>query len=196
MNKKVLLSYTTLNDLHKASHTWINKCLNIKKPVSEAMEKGKEAHAKLQAHVSHKTKIDNLDLPMDFPTIEYHARKPYNDKFSWHGYCDGVNFASKSILEIKTSGSKTWSQGEFDRSMQPVYYSFVTQFKKCYLVTCKFDLSDLKVYYREFTEKDWERALTWGKEGIDIIEKGDFTGGLTDGKCIGYCSYGSACYFA
>lgn len=194
--KKIILSYTVIDNIHKASHTWICKTLGIETPTSEAMLKGKDAHAKIQAHVSGKTKIEGLDLPMSFPTIEYHAQKPYNDLFSFHGYCDGVNFASKSILEVKTSGSKIWSQGDFDMSMQPAYYSYVTQFRKVYLVTCKFDLSDMKVYSREFTDEDWGKAQKWAEEAITIIEKGDFTGGLENGKCIlERCPYSENCYF-
>src|SRR3990167_4015008 len=197
---KVILSYTAIDNIHKASHTWICKTLGIETPTSEAMTKGKEAHAKIKAHVSGKTKIEGLDLPMDFPKIEYHAQKPYNDTFSFHGYCDGVNFASKSILEVKTSGSKIWSQGDFDKSMQPVYYSFVTQFRNVYLVTCKFDLSGLKVYTRQFTNEDWKRAEKWANEAIEIIEKSDFKGGLDEsGRCLGWkggCNYGENCYFA
>src|SRR3990167_4600638 len=194
---KVILSYTTIDNIHKASHTWINKVMGIETPTNEAMLKGKAAHEKIQAHVSGKTKIEGLDLPMDFPTTEYHAQKPYNDYFSFHGYCDGVNFASKSILEVKTSGSKIWSQGDFDRSMQPMYYSYVTQFRKVYLITCKFDLSGLKVYTRQFTDEDWKRAEKWANEAIEIIEKGDFTGGLDDsGRCnLERCPYNSNCYF-
>ncbi len=197
---KVILSYTAIDMLHKCSHGWINKQLGIETPTSEAMQKGKDSHAIIQAHVSGKKKIEGLDLPMDFPKIEYHAQKPYNDIFSFHGYCDGVNFASKSILEIKTSGSKIWSQADFDKSMQPMYYSFVTQLRRVYLVTCKFDLSNMKVYMREFSDKDWETAQKWAEEAIKIIEKGDFKGGLDEsGHCLGWqggCNYAEKCFYA
>lgn len=169
--------------------------LGIQTPTTEAMEKGKAAHIRLQNHVTHKETVAGLDLPMDFPTVEYHAQRPASHDYMFHGFVDGINFASKSILEIKTSGSKTWSNQDFDRSMQPAYYSFVTGMRKCYLVTCFFDLSKLKVYFREFTDDDWKKAEAWANEGIAVIEKGDFTQGLDENKkCMG-CNYGANCYF-
>lgn len=191
----ILLSYTTIDNLHKASHTWINKMLGLETPESEAMLKGKETHAKIQAHVSGKTKIEGLDLPMDFPTIEYHCRLPAEEPYVFHGYVDAVNFASKSFLEIKSSNSHIWSQGDFDKSIQPAYYSWVTKIKKAYLVSCKFDLSNLKVYLWKFTDDDWAKAEKWANEGIEIIKSGEYQGGLVNGKCTG-CNYGSNCHFA
>lgn len=191
---QILLSYTTMDDLYKASHNWINKAMDIKKPESEAMTAGKLAHQRLQAHISGGEQVTGLELPMNFPKIEYHARRPWDDQFTFHGYVDAANFASKSFLEIKTSGGALWSQGKFNASIQPAYYSWVTGLRKAYFITCHFDLSDLKIYTREFTDEDLKKAEDWAMGAIDIIKKGDFTGGLVDGKCDGSCGYPN-CYF-
>lgn len=191
---KILLSYTTMDDLYKSPHSWLNKQMGLKKPESDAMKAGSEAHKRLQAHISGK-KIDGIELDLDFPRAEYHARKDWDDKYTLHGYCDGVNFGAKTFVEIKTGGKKTWTNGDFERSIQPAYYSYVTGFRKCFLVTCLFDLSNMKVFYREFTDKDWKRAQDWVKGATEIIDKGNFKSDLVEGKCIGWCNYGDNCYF-
>jgi len=191
---KIILSYTTINNLHEASHTWICKQMGITTPETDAMRAGKEAHKRLQDHAMGKKMIPELNLPMNFPKSEHHARRTHGD-YILHGFLDGVNFASKSGLEIKTSKKTVWSQQKFHESMQPKYYSFVTGFRNWYFISCRFDLSGLVVYHTTFTDEDWKKAEAWAQEGIDIIEKGDFKGGLDEhGHCTG-CSYGSNCYF-
>lgn len=192
--KSILLSYTAINDLYQSPHSWLNKQMGIKKDKTEAMQKGTEAHEILQAHVSGIKKLD-IDLDLDFPKVEHHARKRWNDKFTLHGYCDGINFTSKVFLEIKTSGKKPWTNGQFERSMQPKYYSFVTGFRKAFLLTCLFNLSEMKTYYREFSDKEWKETEEWVAKAIDLIEHGDLKADLVDGKCQGWCPYRKNCYF-
>lgn len=203
--KSTILSYTTLNNLHEASHTWVNKMLDIKPEQTDAMRCGKLAHKMIQDHVSGVKKMENFNVEWDFPRIEYHCKLPFNSDFLFHGYCDGVNFKTKSFMEIKTSKSTLWSQGEFDRSMQPVYYSYVTKFPHAFFLTCLFIpqedgsvlLGPPRKFYRKFEPEEWEKARIWAEEGIKIIQSGDYTGGLDKdtGKCLG-CSYGRLCHFA
>ena len=191
--KKILLSYTTLDDYTRWSHTYINKLMGIKKEENEFMTKGKEAHKKLQDHMIGKTKLP-IDLKWDITQAEYHARKDVDEKYQWHGYLDGVNFRSKLAVEIKTGSP--WSNRKFEEHIQPRYYSWVTGLRKFVFVTCHFDLSELKVYYKEMTNDDWKQAEGWAYAALKGIKDAEFKGGLDDdGYCIG-CSYGFACYFA
>lgn len=191
----ILLSYTTINDLYQSPHSFINKQLGIKKPTNEYMEKGKKCHEEIQNHLRKTAVNPKIQLDLDFTTIEYHCRKSHNKKYVFHGYCDAVNFASKTFLEIKSVNSKLWGNSQLESSMQPRYYSWVTGLRKMYLYTCLFDYSQSKLFYREFTDKDWEQAKKWAEGAVDIIEKGDLRSDLVNNKCNGICPYKQNCHF-
>lgn len=190
--KKPILSYTTINNIHIAPHSYLNKLAGIKTPTSDVMNKGKEAHEKLQRHLLGIEKLP-INLDLSFGRAEYHARKDEGD-FIYHGYLDCVSFDSKTMVEIKTTGSKTWTLGDFEKHPQGAYYSWVTGFRKIFYITCKFDLSDLKTYYKEFTDEDMERSKQWALEASSKITEGKLKEDLVDNKCVNYrCPYGSQC---
>lgn len=187
---KTLLSYTTLADLHVAPHTYYNKIMGVKKPESDAMNKGSDAHKVIQRHVSKQEINPKLVDLWEFPRIEYHCRKDHNDKYTWHGFMDGVNFASKVFLEIKSSKNHPMGQSEFNKLIQPKYYSFVSGLRKVYFISCNFDLSTVKTFYQEYSDEDIKEAEAWALKGLDIIESGAY---LEDKTCDGLCSYRENC---
>ena len=192
---KTLLSYTTISDYLQANHTYICKQLGCVKPETEAMLAGREAHQVLQGHLLGEIKLP-IDLDWNCTDIEYHARKDADEEYQFHSYLDGVNWKSKVAFEIKTSGSNPWGQGQFNSSIQPKYYSWITGLKKFVFITCKFDLSGLKVFYKEMTDQDWKEAEDWAMKALKGIKAGEFKGGLDEktGKCLG-CNYQQNCHF-
>lgn len=189
---KTLLSYTTLDNYTKASHTYINKVLGIAVPKSDAMEKGTEAHKRLQSHLMGQEKLP-IELDWNCTAVEYHAKKDADAEFVWHGFLDAVNWKTKTAFEIKTGGTP-WGQGQFNASIQPKYYSWVTGLRKFIFITCHFDLSGLKVFSKEMTDEDWKEAEEWAMKALAGIKAGEFSGGLENGKCTG-CNYGANCHF-
>jgi hypothetical protein len=194
--KKLYLSYSTLNDLIQHPHTYLCKALGIVQPVSEAMEAGRQAHEIVIGHVCG-TKIDHRlpDTLPGFQKPEYKVFAEYRNGYALYGFCDAVDFRSKTIMEYKTSGT-TWSQNKFDALMQIPFYSLATNFRKVYMITSHADLTGFKVFYKEVTDAEIEKVKAWIESGIKIIESGNFTSDLVDGKCPGRCNYGSACFFA
>lgn len=195
MTKKITLSYTAINNFLISPHSWLNKQLGVQTITTPAMEAGKEAHKIIQDHCLGKKKDDRLkDFSWKFTSAERHVGKQYNDKYNLHGYIDLMGFNNKVICEIKTGNP--WSQQRFYDSMQPLYYSYLTSFRKILFVTCRFDLSDFKTYYREVTEKDIEKIKAWIEKAVNGIEAGNFKEDLVDGLCTRFdCPYGEACYF-
>lgn len=167
--------------------------MGVKTPTTDAMNKGKEAHEKLQKHLLGIEKLP-IDLDLSFTRSEYHARKDEGD-FIYHGYLDCISFDSKTMVEIKTSGNP-WSIGDFEKHPQGAYYAWVTGFRKIFYITCKFDLTGLKTYYKEFTEEDIEKSKQWAKEASSKITEGKLRDDLIDNCCVNpRCPYGSACLF-
>lgn len=197
MVKRLVLSYSTINNLYLSPHSFLNKALGIEIPTTEAMTAGKEAHLRIQDHVLGIKKDDRLsDLKWNFKQKEYKCFAPYNDKYQLYGFVDAVNFASKLFLEIKTSSSP-WSQQKFDNLEQWRFYALALNFRKVLFITCTKDLQNLKTFYREVSEEDLTRVKKWIDGGIDIIEKGNFKSDLDEnGKCQNpKCPYSTACYF-
>ena len=195
--KKIILSYTTINNYHISHHSWLNKMLGVKVPETEAMTSGKVAHQIIQAHCLGKKKSPRLsELTWDFTDAEKHILKPYNEKFTLHGYLDLINYASKTIGEIKTSKTP-WSQSRFNELVQWKYYSLVSGFRKVLFITCKPDLSGLKTFYTAVSDEDIREAEKWVKEAIVGIEGGHFKEDLTpDGFCNNpMCPYKENCHF-
>jgi hypothetical protein len=216
----IKLSYSSLNQLHEASHQWINRQLGIKVPDYEFLREGKEAHRLIQLHVSGKKKHPHLKhIDMHFPIVEPDIPDDHPNywdlkevcKFSFplksdkgefliSGYYDGLDKKKGRILEIKSS-STIWGLGKFRNSIQRKLYGLSdTKLKEAVLITCarnveKWEKEPPKLYSVPYTPKDYSDAVDWIAEGINILLKGDFTGGLDeDGKCTG-CFYGQNCNF-
>lgn len=174
----IILSYTTLNNIHKFPCWYFNtKVMGMKEPENEYMIKGKESHKKFQ-------ELKKLPYDLDFPSREVHFRKSHNAKYLFHGYADAVNYKSKSLLELKTVNKTLWTNSRMDASIQPIYYSWISGFQKVFLLTSHFNLDfPIPPFYREYTQADWKRAEKWAIEGIKIIETTDYKTLTCDGSC-------------
>lgn len=214
--RKTRLSYSSLNQLHEASHQWINKQMGIPVPEYPFLTAGKQAHAIIQRHVSGEHKYPTLKHIKDkFPIVEPDVPDDHPDywdlkepcKFSFDigdyeiiGYYDGLDEENGRILEIKSS-SNPWSIGKFRKSMQRKLYGLSNdKIEEAVLVTCHKNIESWendppKVYSVPYTKKDRDEAKSWILEGIEILEGGDLTGGLDEnGKCT-RCFYGQNCHF-
>jgi CRISPR/Cas system-associated exonuclease Cas4 (RecB family) len=159
------------------------------------MEAGKVAHEVVINHVCGIKRDDRL--PADLPTFqkpEYKVFEDYRNGYALYGFCDSVDFRTKTIMEYKTS-STPWSQGKFDKLMQIPFYALATHFRKIYMITSTADLQNFKVFYKEINNDDIKGVSDWIESGIKIIESGNFTSDLIDGKCPG-CNYGPNCWYA
>ena len=184
---KTIISFTTLNNVHKHPCWWLNKQMGIEEEPNQFMIAGKKAHEQFALKIKNKEK---LPFDLDFQEAEVHFRRSHNDQYLWHGWADGVNYKSKSLLEVKTVNKRVWTNSDMDRSMQPVYYSWISGFSKVFLLSCKFDFSEPKLYYREYTQDDWKKAEKWALEGLKIIEETDWKT-LT---CDASCPLGERCF--
>jgi len=191
--KKLYLSYSTLHDLIEHPHTYLDKAMGILQPENEYMIAGREAHKVFTDHICGIKKDPRITVDLEFQKPEYKCFTEYRDNYSLYGYVDAVNFASKSICEYKTS-STPWSQAKFDATMQIPFYALATNFRKVFMVTSTAKFENFKVFYKEITDQDIQKVKEWIESGIKIIESGDFTSDLIDGKCSG-CNYGANCYF-
>lgn len=201
------LSYSSLNNLHNG-HEWLNKQMGIPVPDYPFLKDGEMAHRAIQNHVSGKQRHPSLThIEIKFPLVEpdMDSSNPrYWDlkevtKFSFmltpdyeiFGYIDGLDKKNKRFLEIKTS-SVDWSMKKFRDAMQrKVYAMALPDFEEAYLITGRKDpdaWSDQppKLYSLKLTEKDRNDAHAWIVKGIEILESGDFSGGLDkEGRCTG-----------
>ncbi len=206
----IKLSYSTINMLYKSSHNWVNKMCGIDIPQREEWENGHRLHRIIQDHLSGKIPDVRLKhLNLTFPIVEekdFDERCKIffkiNDKYAIRGFLDGLNPENKCFLEIKT-GNPMWSINKFAQSMQRKIYALgKPDFIESYLITAfndetQWNVFRPKVYKMTLTQKDREEAMEWILGGIEIIEKGDFKGGLDEnGKCVDkWCYYGENCQF-
>jgi hypothetical protein len=216
--KKIVLSYSTINMVYRASHNWVNKREKVEKPERPEWKEGKDNHRILQDHLStvfsgRDPKLAYLKVgnePLYFPVVETQDYDPkcgfflnIDKKYAIRGFADGLNKREKRVLEIKTSASGPWSIGKYDQSMQRKCYALGFPWaKESILITgyrdpLKWETNPLKVGRIDYTDKDREDAMKWILEGIEIIESGDYTGGLDEeGRCTDrWCDYGVNCLF-
>jgi hypothetical protein len=209
----VKLSFSTINSCLQPenSHAWINKMSGIEVPENVYMTEGKIAHSIIQKHVSNELKDTRLDnITMEFPLVE---RKDFDErlhfefefdskkeKYLIHGYYDGLDLENGRFLEIKTSGTP-WSIKKFQESFQRKLYTLSNEkFVEGAMITCKRDPEEWKIIKPQLftipcTQHDRDQANIWILAGVRILESGNYTGGLIDGKCDGHCLWGSNCSF-
>lgn len=184
---KVIVSFTTLDNVHKHPCWYYNtKLMGLKQPENEYMAKGKKAHEEFANKIKNKEK---LLFDLDFETPEVHFKRSYDDMFTLHGWADAVNYKSKTLLELKTVNSNVWTNARVDKTMQPSYYSWISGFRKVFILSCKFDFSEAKLYFREYLDNDWKKAEDWAVEGLNIIKNTDWSK-IT---CDGTCPFGQEC---
>lgn len=197
----IKLSYSSLTNLHNG-HEWINKQMGIPVPDYDFLREGTEGHRLIQAHLSGKNPHKYLkDLKVNFPIVEekdFDANCKFSfemettkDKYEITGFIDGLDPKNKRFLEIKLS-STNWSMAKFrDAIQRKIYALALPDYKEAYLVTGskdpeKWKSDPPKLYGLDLTDQDRQDARAFIIEGIEILEKGDFTGGLDEnGKCKG-----------
>jgi len=183
--------------------------MGIEVPDNEHFRNGKRLHRIIQDHVGGIKEHENLKhINYKFKYVERVDFDPkcriwykVNDKYGIHGYVDGFDPDTKKILEIKT-GSTMWGIKKFiDSPQRKIYGLAKPSYEETVLITTVNDSEwkniPPKTMTVPITEKDKEEAIEWIMEGIEIIEKGEFTGGLDeDGKCRDrFCYYGVNCQF-
>jgi len=215
----IQLSFSVLNSCLQPhnSHCWINRQLGLKPEERPEWIKGKIVHKIIADHLAGR-KLDerlkhiNYKFPIteseDFDErckFEIPIKFGVNDKvvnsYKVIGYFDGLDLENHRFLEIKAS-DPVWSLIKFQNSMQRKLYAFAnSQITEAVLITCskypdRWAQEPPKVFSVPLTPQDKSDAVKWLLEGIQIIEKGDFSGGLVDGKCVDpYCYYGRNCQF-
>jgi len=175
-----------------------------------AMQNGTKCHRIIQKHVSGvKVRKDLSHIKYTFPIVERMNFDPqckfeflYDSEYKIGGYVDGLNPETGQILEIKTSYTN-WSLSKFQNSPQRKVYAYAfSEYKESVLITGRkyperWKEDKPKVLRVDINEQDFDDALEYIEKGIDIIESGDYTGGLDDdGVCRDpYCFYGKNCSF-
>lgn len=172
--------------------------MGIPVPDYPFLAEGRDGHRIIQEHIARIKKHDYLKgLGVEFPIVE---EKDFDErcKFSFLvgeceiiGFYDGRNGGFSRTVEIKLS-SVPWSMLKFKKDMQRKLYALSDErIKEQFLITGHRDIEKWnddppKIYSLKPTKKDKEEAREWIMEGVAILEKGDFSGGLDeDGKCLG-----------
>jgi|GEM_PF-2383410 len=224
---KPLLSYSTINMLLTSSHQWVNKISKIPRDpnagnytkadgtIGNYFTEGRVGHNLIQRYISKreldpKVKFDT-EVKMDdlyFPLVE---EKDFDDRMRFLfnvgqyqviGYADGLNKEAAKGAEIKLS-STPWSLGKYLVSDQRKLYGLgFPWLKEMYLITGhrypdRWEKEPIKVHHLPFRDEDKKDAQKFIEKGIQVIEDGDFTGGLDEsGRCRDRnCAYGPNCLF-
>lgn len=197
-----------MNMVFIASHCWLNKIMGAKTPYRKWYGEGQDVHRIIQDHVSGARKDSRLKdwlKSFEFPVVEQssfdpkcHWEHPIGELYVAHGYVDGRNDEKGQILEIKSSATP-WSVMKYKKSMQRKLYGLgYPNAKEGILITCPRDpgiwtKQNVSIVRIPYTQKDRDEALKWVNDCIQIIENGDFTGGLDED---GFCALGMECPYA
>ena len=208
----ITLSFSTIQYCLQEdnSHNWLNKMAGLKVPDNEFFRNGHRLHSIIQAHLSGKTTDDRLKhINYSFSIVEekdFDERCSFefniNDKYSMRGFVDAKDPEALRLGEIKTAG-KMWTVADFARSMQRKIYALAhPDYKELVGITALSDDKQWgtlppKVYPIPLTQKDRDEAFAWIMKGIELLESGNFKGGLDEnGKCtMRFCSYAENCQF-
>jgi len=117
------------------------------------------------------------------------------------GFYDGLDYKNNRFLEIKSS-DPLWSVGKFQKAMQRKIYALADPLlSEAILITCSKNPDNwvkqpAKIFKVPLTDQDREEASDWITKAIELLEKGNFTGGLEDSVCTDpYCYFGCNCSF-
>jgi hypothetical protein len=189
--------------------------MNILVPDYHFLKEGKDCHRIVQDHVARIEDHKYLkNIKVEFPIVEevnFDSRckfefelvskieefSPYvglhklKGKYKIIGFYDGRLEDYSKTMEGKFS-STPWTIGKFKKDIQRKIYALSNnKIKEQFLITGyrdveKWKTNPLKISSLKPTEKDKMEAAEWIIKGIEILEKGDFTGGLDkNGKCTG-----------
>jgi hypothetical protein len=196
MSNKIILSYSTLSDLKKWRHSWLNKMMGLPKKEFEFLKEGRAVQNVLLPHMAgvkldHRlTKREKADSRFKLPKVELYEKVDFdpdvkryfdvNDKYSFIVFTDGLNLTDKFRVEVKSSSS-AWTLGKVrelvQRKIQGIAFP---ETDHSYLVSAARDLNlpgwefSIKSFPAGDTDKDREEAWKWIMDGVKILEKGDF----------------------
>lgn len=183
MNKKISLSYSTMNALLNEPHTYLNKVMGLSTFQTQAMADGDAAHRIIQDHISG-DKLHEVLSAKNLPTFSLVEREKWDEqmrvrfdideKYFFTGFIDGDEPERLEFLEIKTG--KPWSPGEFARLIQWKLYSLGRpEHKRIWFINTPRDLSlwndvTIKVYNSEISPHNKLEAHEFIKKAIYTIE--------------------------
>lgn len=195
----MLISYSTVAGLLRCKYSWICKQQDLPTEDFKWFGDGKKMHRRIQDHVSGReidAKLIKNGLDPDkwyFPIVE-EVDRDENCHFEFeldghtiHGYFDGL-YPEKRLLEIKTGN---YSPRDFLKSFQRKIYVTALNVPESVLIHAKDANSRITTTIIKTTEKDKEDALKWLREGIKIIESGDFE--PEEDRFCGRCIYKNSC---
>lgn len=147
-----------------------------------------------------KSAVCLCDFPVNADGTCEKCRKPI-PPYIIFGFFDGLNLEKGQLLEIKTS-STLWSLGKFKNLVQRKIYGWaMPELTEAILITSARDPGQWqyqppKAIRVPFTQEDKNDAYDWITKSIQMIQNGDFTGDLVNGKCVDpRCYWGDACMF-
>lgn len=176
----IYLSYSTINSLLNAPHTWLNKQMGLKTRSTPAFEQGKKIHKIVQESVSG---VNPHPLMVDFPLFEEVERhdfdqqmkidKPFNDKYAIHGYVDLKSPARKAFGDIKSG--KPWSIRQMVNHPQFWIYYWALDYPHFTLINLPKEIetwhyTNMQVYTMEYNQSHKKKAEDWIQSGINVIE--------------------------
>lgn len=212
ITKKITLSYSTINNCLQPenSHNWLNKQMGMKVPDNIYFEGGRRTEKIITAHISGKLIREDLAHIKTrcsiVAEVEFDPRckrfMSINDKYQLFALLDAHEPTTKTLVDVKSGNGKMWSVGQWARSYQRKLYALAyPEYDRSVVITALMDdtrwkLEPPKEFNVPSTPKDKEEALEYLHKAIKTIEAGDFTGGLTDGKCLNsFCYYKENCQF-
>jgi len=216
MSNKIVLSYSTLSDLKKWRHSWLNKMMGLPKKPFIFLEEGKNVHnvllphmagVKLDPRITHR---EEADTRFKMPKLELYEKVDFdpdvkrvfnvNDKYDFIVFTDGLNLTDKYRVEIKSS-SNTWTLGKvrdlIQRKIQGIAFP---ETNRSYLVSAARNLDlpgwelSIKVFPANDNDKEKKEAWDWIKEGVEILEKGEFEPDKEELDFISQSSYNHCWY--
>jgi len=206
----IRLSYSTVNNCLQPenSHNWLNKMMGLVPEERLEWNEGKEGHKVVQLHLCGKKTDKRLShIKYSFPIVE---EKDFDERckfefqinnYQFIGYYDGLNRKDKRVVEIKLS-SNPWSLMQFQNLIQRKIFSLANVWKETICITGYRDMklwkdNPLKYFTVPTTKKDEQDAANWILSGIEVLESGNFKGGLNEfGKCTDpRCYFGANCNF-
>lgn len=215
----ITLSYSTIQYCLQPenSHNWRNKQMGLQVPDNEYFRNGHRiqqlitdhlkgvAPRKDLAHLEEKLgKFDLFEEEQKYGDPRVKLQQVFEilgEQVRVIGFFDMKDTEKYRSGEIKAYG-RMWSVGQFASSYQRKIYGLLDpKFTEGVLITALPNEAEWlslppKVYILPYTQKDREDALKWITKAVEVIKKGDFTGGLTDGKCLNrFCNYGENCSF-
>lgn len=174
------LSFSTLNALHNAPHTWLCKVMELPTYTTTFFEQGKQVHKIIQNHClgvekhplcSHLPEFERVEKS-DFDE-DMHITKKYSG-YLIHGYVDMISDKRKQFADIK-SGSTPWGVKKMATHPQFWMYSWMLGYNDFLLINAPKEVdiwneSNITTMDMTFTSKHHDKAKDFIDQGIHIIK--------------------------